>query len=180
MVRRPPQRREEEGESVKTRRKKKADPAAQTALSDFLDPPDKPKKPRSSSSEKGKRALRLAMQNAKIRASEGDWDDANPRDFVGLFAVCHSLVYGVEPLELQEQTELKKATRIARKCLENHFADDHAEFVEFIKWAWKRQEGKIAWAHRNGREISRLNIYIQFSTGFVTDFRASALRGGKR
>lgn len=167
---------------MKTRKKKRrSTEPEQKALADFLEPPKK--KPRGkprTSAQKGKDTLARLIANAKIRSRTGDWEDAKPRDFVGLFALCHEIVYGIEPIELATKTELMKATRVAKKCLSNFFDDDAEEFVEFIKWVWKRQEGKEAWALREGKNLSRLNVFAQFSPQKVSDYRIEIVRSQRK
>lgn len=163
------------------RKKKRATESDQQALADFLDAPkSKPRgKPRTSA-QKGRDTLARLIANAKIRSRDGEWDDAKPRDFVGLFALCHQIVYGIEPIELATKTELMKATRVAKKCLSNFFDDDPHELVEFIKWVWKRQEGKEAWALREGKNLSRLNVFAQFSPQKVSDYRIEIVRSQRK
>lgn len=147
----------------------KAREDASLALEEFLDEP--PKKKRATSPKKS--IYELAVKSAKVRSKSGDWTGSNARVFVGLYAVCHRVVYGIEPEELKPDTEMKKAMRLARKCLKQYFDGDVEEMITFILWTWERQKGKENWALSQGRSINRLSPWFQFGGSLVTDYRKS-------
>ena len=127
-----------------------------------------------------KTALEVALENAEKRAASGRWDDATAGAFVGLYAMCHRLTYGVDAADLAERGTFQAATRAATRALHDHFGDDKAELVEFVKWVWEREKGREEWAAREGKSRGRLNVRIQFSAGLVTDYRVDQSRHKRR
>lgn len=129
---------------------------------------------------KPKPPWKVALEDAERRAATGDWEDATARSFVGLYALCHRLTYGVDALDLAEPGALQGATRAATRALHVHFGDDKSELVEFVKWVWEREKGREEWAAREGKNRGRLNARIQFSAALVTDYRVDMTRRKRR
>lgn len=161
---------------MKKRRKKKPKISeeqrdkANLALEDFLT--DEPKKRQRGKRTRTTRSIyELALMSAKTRSKTGDWSDAKARAFVGLYALCHQLMYDVEVLELKADVEMKKATRLARKCLRDYFDNDTEEFAAFVLWVWQRQKRRENWAITQGKKVNRLTVWNQFSAAVVTDYR---------
>lgn len=121
-------------------------------------------------------ALEMAEEDASKRAESGQWEDASSRSFVGLYAMCHRMTYGVEASDLREKFKFTVANKAAAKVLHVFFDDDKSEFVEFIKWAWEREKGREEWAARENKSRGRLSTRAQFSAGMVTDYRVEAER----
>ena len=138
------------------------------ALDEFLS--FSAKKPRGGREKKVSKLEEL-IQEAERRSHEGDWEEATGRSFVGLYALCHRLVYKVDPAELEVRGNLMVAARMAGSRLHDDFGDDVSEMVEFIKWAWKRQEKKIEHAASRGGTANRLSPTILFSKEKITDYR---------
>jgi len=126
------------------------------------------------------RPIDLAVKEADRRGASGDWEGAGGRAFVGLYALCHLLVYGVIPVDLADRAVYGRATKAATKCLHEHFGDDRAEFVEFIRWSWEREKGREEWADRKGVQRGRLGVFVQFSASVVTDYRVDQSRRARR
>lgn len=160
---------------MKIRRKRKPTPKledngqAALALDDFLTPP--PKAPRS----RKKSSYDLALISARVCADSGEWADAKPRVFVGLYIMCHELIYGIRPDELKPDGEMRKVSRLAQRCLKNNFDGNGDDMASFVKWTWERQKKKEAWAMSQGRNLNRLSVWIQFSAGLVTDYRKAMI-----
>jgi len=125
--------------------------------------------------------LDQALEDAKRRASSGEWDDAKGLALVGLYAFCHHATYGVLPAELYEQSAIRMACKSAAACMHAHFDDDPFRVVEFIKWAWKREQRRVDWALKQGnKDRARLAWRLQFSASFVTDYKVEAQKRGPR
>lgn len=164
---------------MKIRRRKKTvssreDTSAEDAMDAFLNH-GRAKAPPGTKRGRTLPPVEVAINEAERRATAADWEDATGRAFVGLYALCHRLVYGVVPVDL-DAANLARASKLAASCLHKHFADDRAEFVEFVKWSWEREKGKEAWALRNGVTRGRLSAMAQFSGGLVTDYRVDLAR----
>lgn len=139
-------------------------------LGDFLAPPVKKKR-----ASRRKSTFELAVHAATVSSASGDWDGAKPRTFVGLYAVCHQMVYGIPASELDDDGEMKKAMRVAGKCQRTHFPEDPYGFASFIAWTWERQKKKEDWAITQGHSISRFTVWRQFAGAAVTDYRKSVI-----
>ena len=177
-------------EEVKIRKRKKKRPtpsdARQTnaqptgekeriALMDFLDSGPK-KAPRQARQSK----IDMAITDAELRAQTGEWEGIPSRIFVGLYGLCHRILYGFVPDELKVTREFDKAAKMAARRLRESFDNDAEEMVEFIKWSWERQKSKEAWAINNGKNVSRLNIFAQFSPSLVSDYRKAVIDRARR
>lgn len=115
--------------------------------------------------------VQVAVKIAKARAISGDWSDAKPAAFVGLHCICHQMIYGITPLELDQQALFRAAARLAAKAQHELFNDDPHELAEFVRWSWSREKGKNTWAQQKQVERNRLNWRWQFSRSLVTDYR---------
>lgn len=154
---------------------------AQQSLAGFLNhnakPETKPKRKR----ETLKRIDAL-VKDAGLRAASGEWEGVEGSVFVGLYAFCFRNAYGEIPIDLYNSEGLigigaRNASRIVRK----HFKGDTSEMVEFIKWVWEKEEGKIVWARRNGVDRKPLGLKFQFSDTLVQEYRiAGRVRRGRR
>jgi len=117
-------------------------------------------------------AVVVERVDVMIRSREG-WDDAGPRELVGLYAWCHRSVYNVLPVELEVVAEFRAASRAALSLLHQHFHDDPVAAVQFIKWSWKREQGRADWAKREKKDRNRMGWRLQFSPRQITDYRVA-------
>ena len=124
--------------------------------------------------------LEVAIDDATHRAKSGDWDDAKGATLVGLYALCHRLIYGIVPDELQELPTFHAAAKLAKAITHAHFADDFASSAVFVKWCWEREKRKDTWARRNGIDRNRMSWRLQFSASMVTDWRIDQRKGPVR
>jgi hypothetical protein len=117
--------------------------------------------------------FQAALQSARRRAQSGDWATADGDVLVGLYAVCHEMVYGVLPGELEEVKLFKLAAREASKVLRTQFSGDVDGAVEYLKWVWNREKKRAEWAASQSppRERGRLGWRLALSDAFVTDYR---------
>lgn len=150
-------------------------------LSDFLDDPTKTHRVPGATRAKAMADINAAMLAAESRAKTGDWDGADARVMLGLYAWCHRSVYGVPPVELEGQAEFRIASRAALRVLHDRFEDDAARCAIFIRWSWKREKERAEWAKREKKDRNRMGWRLQFSDRQVTDFRvAEQARRGTR
>lgn len=166
---------------MRARRKKKSvEPVADAGdkLDAFLSHTGKKRAGRS----RGKKftPLELALRDAERRAESGEWEDATGRSLVGLYAMCHRMIYGVVPAELEDKVTMRIASKMARAQLHKHFDDDVDQAVEFIKWAWEREKSRENHAMATGRDRSRMGYRWQFSDSIVTDYRVELERRTRR
>lgn len=125
---------------------------------------DQPRRPRA----KPLTPLEAAVKDATVRAASGEWEDAGAGTIVGLYALCHQRLYGVEPIELK--TDFGMARRRVMTLLRDEFDGDVDAFVQFVRWAWLRQERRVA---RSGPSDYRMGWRVQFSSAVLTDWRVA-------
>ena len=176
---------ERQGPGLKYRRKKKVrtsnevakpDTSAKMDVASFLT--HNPK--RTGTRAKKKTTLEAALEDAEKRAASGDWSQAVVRSFVGLYAMCHRMTYGVDATDLADKGTFQMSTRMVTKVLHDLFNDDKDDLVEFIKWTWEREKGREEWAAREGKSRNRMNVRTQFSASMVTDYRVDQSRRTRR
>lgn len=117
--------------------------------------------------------IEVALDDAKRRAKSGDWEGSKGATFIGLYALCHEMVYGVVPDELYEQQTFRAAAKFALKVLRDRFEDDADQCAAFMRWSWEREKRKHTWAQANGLDRNRLGWKLQFATTMLTDYRVA-------
>ncbi len=122
--------------------------------------------------------LEASVSNAAARVRSGEWSDADGRLLVGLYAWCHRATYGILPPELEDRAEFRAASRAALKTLHDSFEDDGPAVVVFMRWAWKREKERSAWATREKIDRNRMGWRLQFSLRLVGDYRVATARRG--
>ena len=143
-------------------------------LKAFLDDPTlavrKPPGPRRA---KALSPLEVAVDDASRRAESGDWEGAKGSSFIGLYALCHRMVYGILPCELQELGCFRAAAKQAALVAHTAFGDDPSEMAEFVRWAWEREKARAKWARSQHFDRNRMGWRMQFSRGLETDYRVA-------
>lgn len=124
--------------------------------------------------------VEIATLDAEHRSKTGVWEDATGKTFVGLYSLCHRIVYGDIPLELYQKGEFSTAARMATRALHEWFGDDPDTLVEFVKWSWEREKRRDAWAIQNGKDRGRMRSRLQFSAAYVQDWRIDKTKGRRR
>ena len=140
------------------------------ALSDLFDESHKTVKGQRGGALKD---IDAAILTAEHRVRSGEWDDADAGALLGLYAWCHRSVYGVTPVELEGVAEYRAAKRAVVRVLHDRFADKPKAVALFIKWSWKREKDRAAWAAANQKDRNRMGWRLQFSDRQVTDFRVA-------
>lgn len=115
--------------------------------------------------------IEIAIDDASRRAVSGEWEGSKGATFVGLYAMCHRMVYGVTPSELELQAVFNAAAKMARSTMHELFNDQPEEFAAFIRWAWEVEKRKAAWAQAKAVDRRRLSWRYQFSRSLETDYR---------
>jgi hypothetical protein len=145
----------------------KAHEEARTSMSAFLGPEKKPRR-RTGKSMAG---MRRAMDGASEHVELGDWSTATPATIVGLYAVLHEKVYGVEPEELAEAW-LGAVSAAKRLLEESPFNGDVARLVDFVRFTWKREKMAEDKARGTGNVRRRVGWRLQFvSRALVVDYK---------
>lgn len=102
---------------------------------------------------------------------DGDWTDATPATFLGLYAFLHKHVYKVSPDDLAD--DWFPAFSMAKRCFEKDFNGNAIEMVEFLKWSWARTR---VIRKRNPDSDFRVTWRYQFSRRLITDYKVSRSR----
>lgn len=108
----------------------------------------------------------------------GEWENATAQHFVALYAILHNLVYGIEPLELNDTTRTK-AVILASQCLKKHFTGDSSQMAMFMGYVWTKEKSREKWRRDNQREGGRIGWYLQFNGTLITDWITNARRKGQ-
>lgn len=117
---------------------------------------------RAPSSPNRKKAIELAIEDAKQRLKTKNFSDCKPRLFLGLFAVYYETLYGLYPISLWEKPEYMKAHRTVKNFREKNFRTD-LECVRYIRWFWKRQKRIEDIRLANGEEPHHVTVWRVFS-----------------
>ena len=141
-----------------------------SAVAAFLDSGPKRKR------KKSEKPIMALVEEAKVKARSGDWSDSRGKVFVGLYAICHEMVYGEISIELDRVSSVTAGARAANTALHNYFDDSPDQLVEFVKWSWEQEKRKNSWALRNGIERKPLSINFQFSPKLIQEYRISKRR----
>lgn len=143
-----------------------------SAISEFIKhvEPEKGPRPRVRRS-RAMTPVEVAIDDASRRAKSGEWAGSKGKTFVGLYAMCHRLVYGVVPSELEERGAFFAAQKHAARALHELFNDDVQLMAEFVRWSWEVEKRKHAWAQSRTIDRKRLSWRVQFSRALETDFR---------
>lgn len=152
------------------------EPRARKALSigESFAIPKEPKKPRTITTTKAKRDK--DARECKERREQGDWAGARPGHFVALYGACHEKIYGFIPSELESGKEYALAILAASRMLRSEFEGKSEIMVEFMRWAWKREEGREKWRRDNGKSGQRLGWRLQFNGSLLSDYRVDLAR----
>lgn len=117
----------------------------------------------------------LAIAEASERAKQGNWEGAEPRHMVGLYAALHQQVYGVAPDELKDVW--RGAVTSAKSMLEKEFDNDPRKMIEFIRWTWARERRREEKRRADKQEGSRIGWVLQFKhRSMLTDYRVEVAR----
>lgn len=83
------------------------------------------------------REARLAI--AAVQSGETTLDGVSEYAVIGLFAMLHTKVYGIEPADLLEPNAMRGAVSAARRLVEQDFAGRLDVALEFVRWTWAKE-----------------------------------------
>ena len=110
----------------------------------------------------------------------GDFAGAKVAHLVALYRWCHERVYEVDPEELTGETWVT-ATKCAGQLVRNAFGGDLGAAIDFLRWTWRREEGREKWRRENGRDGRRITWRDQFAAKYlITDYRLARARDAER
>ncbi len=141
------------------------------AVEDSFDIKPKPKRTRTRRPQ-----LDTYLEQVEAMMSEGTLEtDAEPKHLVALYAWCHRTVYGVSVVSEFDANAWRGAISACRRLVDE--LGSVANTVAFIRWVWKRENGREAWRRNNGREGSRITWRAQFvSRHLLTDWKLDMRR----
>jgi hypothetical protein len=145
---------------------------------------ERPKRKPRSAASRSRASFALACEKARAvlkAVSVGDTEvlrQIEPGELVGLYALLHTHVYGVEPGELTEGTAFAAARSAATKLMRD--LGGPLEAVGFVRWTWKREAMREKRRREEGAVTSfRLGWRLQFvSRVLVADYRVAQARAG--
>lgn len=107
--------------------------------------------------------------------AKGEWEKAEPKHFVALYADLHFRCYGIEPGDMGPK-ERAFASKLAGDMLEKDFAGNRLEMSRFVAWVWTREKGREEWRRENGRAGGRVTWRSQFGRAVLTEYRLEEAR----
>ena len=116
-----------------------------------------------------------AVASAGERRASGEWEGAEPIEFVALYAALHEHVYGVVPGELTSSGRFQ-ATMMATRLLRDEFAGDASALAEMIRWTWARERKNEQWRRQNKQQGKRIGPGFQFSGASITNWKLGVAR----
>lgn len=128
------------------------------------------------------KAFHRASEQAAEMKDANDFASAEPKHFVGLYALLHHQVYGAAPIELEGDAYFA-AVRESAKMLRDVFAGEPPKMANFMRWVWLRElkREKAANAATERRGGYRVGWRLQFaSRALVTDYRVEIARAGRK
>lgn len=132
----------------------------------------KPKRKKTARSSSG---YSKAVEEATVLAKQGEWEGAEPRHMVGLYAALHHQIYGVAPDELKDVW--RGVVAAAKSMLEKDFENDTCKMVEFIRWTWARERRREEKRRAEKQEGTRIGWVLQFKhRSMLTDYRVEMAR----
>lgn len=120
-------------------------------------------------------SIERAREEAVAMAADADWSSARGTHLVALYEKLHEAVYGVLPAELDGKN-WALASAAAGRLVEKDFGGDPSKAVAFMRWAWRREQGRERWRRENGRDGSRIGWRLQFGGSMLTEYRISVAR----
>jgi len=128
-----------------------------------------------------KATIEREIADIERRVAENDWRSLKPAQLVAVYAWCHDRAYGVRPDDLTGAT-WSDARKRAGLMVKRDFGGDVDAALEFLRWVWGREEGRIEWKKANGRPIRRLTWHDQFTARWLlSDYRVDqSVRQGIR
>lgn len=138
---------------------------------------DRKKKKRTSSKPALKRAIEAAETCIEHRTlGRAAWNKADHRTLVGLYAVSHRHVYGVDALELE--TDFLAACSAAGALVRKEFDGDVSAAAHFVQWCWSREQKAERRRRSEGKTDGwRLGWRLQFShRSLLVDYRTAGAR----
>lgn len=117
------------------------------------------------------------IDEVRGRMKLADWRGMSAGRLVGLYWICHEMVYGVPPGELNNTTNWRNAMLAAGKMVTVHFDGDVYRAVEFMQWVWTREKGREEYRRKTEAPGFRITWKYQFTReNLITDWRASLFR----
>lgn len=117
-----------------------------------------------------------AMTDVSDLMASGDWSKAKPIHVFALYCHLHEHVYGVPPGETGSADRTRACFQVAN-LIRSQFDGKISEMVDFVRWAWQREESRESWRRENGRLSGfRLGSRLLFSGTMVSDYRVQMKR----
>lgn len=165
-------------------RGEKPEVAPSSGLSAFLN--EKPSKVRSPRRARTTMTpLEVALHDAQSRARAGQWDDAKPATFVGVYVMCFRSVYGFDPTGLDSKVTMGLAAREVTRLLVwigddkniSKFGSPADLLVRALRWKFLEDAKRyVAWCESHDRTVKPIGWRLAFSRDVFNEFRLNRLR----
>lgn len=121
----------------------------------------------------------VAAQHAMTKFRESkDWSKATAIHWVALWFWCYDATYGAPPS--MAVADWKVAACLAAKQHKSHFGEDWRQALDYMRWAWSREERNIEWRQAHEKEITPLGYRQMFGGKFADVWRVNKQRPPKK
>lgn len=107
------------------------------------------------------------IEEVAERMRRKDWDGMTPGKLVALYWICHEMVYGHPPVEIDKVSAWEIAMKAAGSMVRRHFDGDIERAITFMRWVWTREQEREKWRRENKRDGQRLTWRNQFTQDFL-------------
>jgi hypothetical protein len=122
------------------------------------------------------RSIDEVRADAERMREAGDWSGATPRHLVALYETLYRVVYGYRPTELSSAKGWTGPSAAATRLVAQQFGGSMQATIEFMRWAWQREEKREKWRRENRRDGGRLGWRLQFGDSLVDEYRIAQAR----
>jgi hypothetical protein len=121
-----------------------------------------------------------AREEMRAMGERGDWSGATGAHLVALYEWLHEEVYGAPTSELSVRRLRGIAVSVAGAFVKREFGGDPERAVEFLRWAWTREQEREAWRRANDRSGKKIGWRLAFSGELATEYRVDVARRSAR
>lgn len=124
----------------------------------------------------GNAAVKRYVKATTKLIEHNEWGAFKISNVVALHMWCHSRVYGVDALELEQGAEFEKARIRAGQLMKKQFGGELPALVDYVKWVWRDENRREQWRRKNGHPGKVLGWRLVFGPHKVVEYRIEQRR----
>lgn len=94
------------------------------------------------------RTLEDCTASVEKRMASGNWKGTIPGELVALYGELHQCVYKCDARDIRGSM-FRVAAAAAERFVRVELKDNIEEAVEYVVWAWQREDGREKWRRQN-------------------------------